>query len=222
MTESSPGTQAGENTAANAANFIPVVGPAISAAIKIVGGFLAAHHAGAMAKEASSLNGATPQFMETIQQVMGSLNAGQLSPSAAISALQGAQAAYYSSVKGIIKKKGTCLVAANGLDPGKTDKYGCATSSDPCNAACCIGCDIIEPVVRNLTAIIQAGGGTYQVPATPANKDNPGIGATPSFPLSYNGAQGAGTDLSGTIFGLPSIDVYGGGALLLLLILMMR
>lgn len=218
-TESSGSTRAEEQTAATAANFIPVVGPAISAAIQIIGGLLASHHTAALQKEAASLNSGTPQFIVTIQQIMSSLNAGQISPTAAIAALQQAQTAYYSSVSGIIKKSGTCTVAANGLDAGSVDHYNCAITKDPCNAACCIGCGVVEPTVRNLTAIIQAGGGTYMVPATPANKDNPGIGATPSFALSYNGASGGG-GVTGALAAMPSWVWLAGGGLLLLLLLM--
>jgi hypothetical protein len=219
MTESSPGTRAGEQTAATAASFIPVVGPAISAAIEIVGNLLASHHNAALQKEAASLNSGTPQFNVTIQQIMSALNAGQISPTAAIAALQQAQTAYYSTVSGIIKKSGTCTTAANGLDAGSVDHYNCATTKDPCNAACCIGCGVVEPTVRNLTAIIQAGGGTYMVPATPANKDNPGIGATPSFALSYNGISGSG-GVTGAMAAMPSWIWLAGGGLLLLLLLM--
>ena len=199
------------------------IGMAIGAAVGMIASLISGHHAGALQKEAGSLSQAMPAFLQQLEATMDALNSGQISASAAISALQGAQSSYYAAVSGIIKKSGSCRTAANGLDPGATDKYGCSTTSDPCNAACCIGCNIVEPAVRNLTAIIQAGGGSYTTVPLSVNKDNPAIGTAPAVTFSYNGSQGVGvTSGGGTLFGLPSIDVYGGGALLLLLILMMR
>jgi hypothetical protein len=194
-------------------SFIPVVGPILAPIIGQVVGLFTGHHAAAVQKEGQTLNQTTPGFLGAVQGIFQQLNAGQISPNQAIGALQAAQARYYSSVQSIIKKSGTCVTAANGLDAGKQDRYHCSTSSDPCNAACCIGCNIIEPAVRNLTAIINAGGGSYTVPATPQNG---AIAATPSFTVTYSpsalGAVGSSTT------GLPTwIWLAGGGVLLYLL-----
>lgn len=231
-TESSTGTQQGEQAAATAAMFIPVVGPAISAAIKIVGGDLAQHHAAAVAKEAVTVNGAAPQFIETVQGIMAALNAGQLTPASAISALQSAQTTYYSAVSGIIKKGGACktpYIPVAGT-PGPPNQCpvtlpnywrDCAASGS-CNASCAIGCGMVEPTVSFLIQIIRAGGGTFTIPATPVNGS---IQGTPAVIVSYDGSQGTGgvgaglqSVLGGTILGVPTwMALVGGGLLLLVL-----
>jgi hypothetical protein len=189
---------------------IPVVGPFLAPLIGQIANLFTGAHAAAMQKEGQTLNQSTPGFLGGIQAIFQQLNAGQMSPAQAIAALQGIQAAYYSSVSNIIKKGGTCTVAANGLDTGSIDSRGCPVTSDPCNAACCLGCSIIEPAIRNLTAIVNAGGGNYTVPATPTNG---AIAGTPSFNVSY--APGALGSAGAALSGMPSwVWLAGGGALL--------
>lgn len=185
MSNTGDSVATGMTDAAEAIQFIPVIGQ-IGGAILAIGAKIAsvfgADHAKAIAKEANTLNASTPSFLNACIGVMNQLSAGEIDSSAAILGLQAAQSSYYSSVAGIIKKGGTCTSSVNGLDAGTKDKYNCAISRDPCNAACCLGCDNIEPVVRHLTAIINAGGGTYTIPATTANGK---IAATPAYTVTY-------------------------------------
>ena len=207
------------------------IGAAVGAAIGVVMGLITGHHTAAVQKEAVTLNGSQPQFLQTVQSIMASLNAGQISAAAAISALQSAQSAYYSSVASIIKKGGPCRPPSTTSDPKGTqfcnyvteDWADCATAG-PCNASCAIGCGLVEPTVQGLTAIIQAGGGTFQIPAS---QPNGSIQGTPPITVTYNGAAGSGgitgaLASAGTIAGIPTWMVYAGGGILLLVLLMRR
>lgn len=212
----SPELSAGVKAAQVAANFIPVVGPAVSAVIGPIVSLFTASHAQAVAQEGQTMNQATPNFLNTVQQIMSALNAGQISPTAAISALQSAQSAYYSAVASIIHKGGACTPAPHGLA-----LTGCCNSSSTCNAACCVGCCVIEPAVLNITEIIQAGGGSWTIPST---QNNGAIAGTPSVTVSYNGSQGTGgisamaqSALGGTTLGMPTWALLAGGGLVLLL-----
>ena len=134
----------------------------------------------------------------------------------------------------IIKKGGACV---SNCQIGTQSPAGkpagwvstqpeCCNTSGTCNAACCIGCYLVEPTVSALTSIIQAGGGSFTIPSS---QNNGSIAGTPAIPLSYNGSQGgAGVSgaaqslLGGTIFGMPSWLVLGGGAVLVLMFAMRR
>jgi hypothetical protein len=206
---------------------IPVVGPFLAPLVGMVANLFTSAHAAAVAKEGSTLNSATPVFIETVNQIMAALNAGQATPAAAISALQQTQTAYYSQVSSIIKKGGSC--ASNCVigppTPGRnvTTSPFCCNSSGTCNAACCIGCSIIEPTVTALTAIIQAGGGSYTINST---QTNGAIAGTPQVTVTYNGAAGAGgiagaaqSLLGGTVAGFPTWILLAGGGLLLFVLM---
>jgi hypothetical protein len=208
----SPELSAGVKAATVAANFIPVVGPEISAIIGPVVGLFTASHTAAVQKEGQTMNQAMPNFLNSVQQIMAALNAGQISPTSAISALQSAQSTYYSAVSSIIKKGGACTPAPNGLA-----LTGCCNSSSTCNAACCIGCCVVEPAVLNLTEVIQAGGGTWTIPPT---QNNGAIAGTPSLSLTYNGAMGTG-GVTGAVaaMGIPSWAWLAGGGLIVILLL---
>lgn len=230
----SPALSAGVKAAQVAANFIPVVGPAVSMAIAPIVSIFTASHAAAVQKEASTLNATTPSFTTNVALIFQQLNAGQITPTAAISALQSAQSQYYSQVASIIKKGGpcssSCLIGgapantypqpSQSIGSGLSTSPNCCNSSGTCNAACCIGCSVIEPAVAGLIAIIQAGGGTYTVNPTTQNGS---IAATPALTVTYNGSQGTGgvagmaqSVLGGTTLGVPTWALLAGGGLLLL------
>lgn len=198
------------------------VGAAIGAAIGIVMGLITSHHSAAVATEANTLNAGTPGFLNAIQSIMSQLNAGTISPTAAISALQSAQSQYYSSVSGIIKKGGACVsncIIGGGAprsDGGTNTSPNCCNTSGTCNAACCLGCSIVEPTVTALTKAIQAGGGSYTVASTQTNGS---IQGTPAVTLTYNGLQGGG-GVTGAIASIPTWYYLAGGGVLLLLFLM--
>ena len=196
---------------------IPVVGPFIAPFVGLIGGLFTKHHAEAVAKEGQTLNLNTPNFLNAVVDTMNALNGGQISESDAMSRLDAAQSTYYSSVSGIIKKSGQCKPdAADHGDRLHTD--GMST----CNAACSIGCRIIEPAIYNIKKLIQAGGGSYTVPETP---NNGAIAGTPSFTVSYSRGStgGVGGALTSPVGGVPLwMWVAGGGVVLVLLLMMMR
>lgn len=214
---------AGVKAAQIGLNFVPIVGPILSQLVGPITGIFTQAHAAAVAKEGSTLNGAVPQFVQTVQGIMAALNAGQISPAAAISALQQAQSTYYSAVASIMKKGGACKTPNQGSTAGNDqcpiNNSGlwrdCAAAGN-CNASCAIACGMVEPTVSFLTAIIQAGGGSFNIPATPVNG---AIQGSPAVTVTYNGSQGGG-GVAGAVASIPSWYYLAGGGLLLLFLLM--
>lgn len=213
------------------------IGAAIGAAIGLVASLITGHHAAAEATEAQTLGSATPGFIATVQLIFQNLNSGAMTPTAAISALQSAQTNYYSSVSSIIKKGGACATTCmvNGVNAlvfpqnpaamgaGLKTSPNCCNASSTCNAACCIGCTIIEPSVNGLIAMIRAGGGTWTIAPTTANGE---IAGTPAVTLTYDGSQGTGgvtgtaqSILGGTTLGLPTWAVLAAVGLLLFVLM---
>lgn len=165
---------------------IPVVGSITKVASVIVGLFTKAH-AAALAREASTINNALPTWLTLNVQTINAANAGQIDAAQTLDYLGQAQQIYYTTVAGIIKKGGECDATCIGPtgDYVNKAKGGCCNTSKTCNAACCIGCDIIEPTTRNLSRIVNAGGGTYVIPATQQNGQ---IKGTPATPVTYSPA----------------------------------
>jgi hypothetical protein len=235
----SPALSAETKAATTALN---VVLPGVGTAVGAVVGMLTAHHAAAMQTEATTMNTAVPSFGQNIALIFQQLNAGSMTPTQAISALQALQTQYYASVAGIIKKSGpcasSCMVngvpggvypqAPQSIGSGLSTSPNCCHSGGTCNAACCIGCTVIEGSISALIAMIRAGGGTYTVNPMAANPDNPSIQASPAVTVTYNGSQGTGGVSSlaqsvvggtSTIYGFPTIYWLVGGGLLLFLLL---
>jgi hypothetical protein len=174
---------------AKATQSIPVVGQLAGIAASIAGLFTQ-EHAAAVAKEAETLNSATPTFLTAVETTMADLNEGAISPSQAISYLQQAQQNYYTTVSSIIKKGGPCVASCVIGGQSTTGKPAgwvstspvCCNNSGTCNASCCIGCYLVEPTVTKLTAIINSGGGSYTVPSS---QDNGAIQGTPTVTITY-------------------------------------
>lgn len=155
-----------------------------------VAAFFGAHHAAAIAKEGQTLNAATPTFLQAVQEVMSALSQGAISESDAISYLHQSQADFETAVKPIIKDNGKCIPGCevNGssyLTSTGTKTHCCSTGSS-CNGPCCIRCGLVIPTVENLTAIIQAGGGSFTIPNTDSHGANK---ATPAIPIAYTRAS---------------------------------
>lgn len=156
-----------------------IAGP-ILGVITSIAGLFTKGHTQAVEVEATTLNGAMPAFLQSVEQTMYDLNEGIISPSTAIAELNAAQTAYYAAVASIIKKSGPCTnpctITATGAEPR------CCTTQSTCNAACCNGCVVVEQSVINFTRIINAGGGTYSISGTP---DNGAIQGTPGVTITY-------------------------------------
>lgn len=166
---------------AGATSAIPVVGQITAFASKIASAFTAAH-AAAMKREAATLNHANPNFISAVQQAVQGYNEGAISAAQAVAYLQQAQDDYYTTVKTIIKKSCQCAIV-----PNTTNSNGPYNIQSPpkcacggtCNAACCVGCLVVEASVKNLVAIIQSGkGGQYAIATT---QNNGAIVGTPEI-----------------------------------------
>ena len=188
-------TSVGESAAIKAIGVIPVVGPILASIANTVLGIFGSSHAAAVANEAKVINQCLPAWLGTIQNIMMQLSAGAITEADAITAIQGAQSTYYSCVSGIIKKgaqcSGGCLIGGQPANafPQSPSSIGLGLKTSPnccnsstCNAACCIGCSVIEPTTAGLTRIIQAGAGTWVVNPTTQNGL---IGSTPALTITY-------------------------------------
>ncbi len=165
----------------------------LGVADQISGLFTQAHQA-ALAKEANTLNNATPTFITQVEQVVTALNQGGITETEAISYLQQAQSIYYETVSTIIR--GRWVYAGSQFpEPTWSDSYQNRSgpfgsknpnpdshAPDPCNAACVVGHYFIERTVVGLTRIIKAGGGTITIEASPQNGQ---IRGTPSVTITY-------------------------------------
>lgn len=213
ITTSSQGVKAAVGAGAGAATaavaMIPIVGPFLAPLVAPIVGLFTQHHAQAMKLEADTLNSGNPNFLTSVQSTMQALSSGAISESDAIGALQQALSGYYSSVGGIIKKAGACTPSCSYL-PGS----GCNKLAT-CNASCVIGC-INENTVNALTAMIQNGGGSYTIPATP---NNGAIQGTPSFTVIYSRSGTGGLSAAGG--GIPIWVWLAGAAALILFLVMM-
>lgn len=200
---------AGIKAASTAALAIPIVGPFIAPLIAPIAGLFTQAHQQAIAKEGQTLNTNNPNFLVSCQQTMAALQAGSISESQAIGALQQALSDYYLSVASIIKHSGPCTPNCSYLPNSNCNKLG------TCNAACIIGC-INANTVAALTRLINSGSGSYTIPETP---NNGAIAGTPSFAVSYD-RSAIGALTSGTVGGMPTWVLLAGGGVLLLVLFM--
>jgi hypothetical protein len=184
-------TSLSESIGVKAIAAIPIVGGILAPIASAITGIFAASHAQAVAKEASTLNNAVPVFKSTIQAIMAAANSGEITPAQAISYLTTAQANYYSAVASIIKKGGSCdgsCMIGTESSAGKpagwvSTEPVCCNTSGTCNAACCLGCYMIEPTVTGLIQAIKNGSGSV---AVPSSQQNGAIAPTPAFVLTYS------------------------------------
>lgn len=193
MSATTTGELMGAQGLAKAASLDPEpISKAILGIASSIANMFAGAHIAALAKEAATLNNATPTFINEVQTVMTDLSEGGISESAAIAYLQQAQADYYTTVSGIIKKGGPCVascVVGAQSSAGKPQGWistepTCCNNSGSCNASCCIGCYLVEPTVTALTKIIQAGGGSWVIPSS---QNNGAIKGTPLVTITYAG-----------------------------------
>jgi hypothetical protein len=223
---SSTTTATAETIGTTALAAIPVAGPALAAAAKVLTSIFAASHAAAVAKEASTINSALPTFVDDVVAVMTDANSGAITAAEAVSYLTQAQTNYETTVADIIQDDGTCFLGCalnSGSDytwsaagaaefngssqPGGQVALGkgtatagetthCCNSGATCNAACCLRCGIVVPTVLNLTAILNAGAGTWEIPASAANGSIQGTSAVTieySAPTVLTGIEGLTT-----------------------------
>ena len=184
---SSPSVMIASQVAESAAN---TALPGAGAAIAEIESIFFADHAAAVAKEAKTLNNATPTFLNEVEKVMSAAQSGQITPSEASTYLDQAQAIYYTTVAGIIKKGGpcvaTCVIGGEsnaGHPPGWVSTAPvCCNNSGTCNASCCIGCYIVEPTVAACKLILTSGKGSFVIPSSQQNGQ---IVGTASYVITY-------------------------------------
>jgi hypothetical protein len=143
------------------------IGAAVTAAIVIITSLLAAHEKRLQdAKTENQRAGvAVSSFYQTLQQIVAALNAGQLAPSDAISALQQLDQVTLASLRQFVGQPGT---AWNSSTPGVCDKT--------CTVSCCLYNTWLHPDLfgapgkQGLIPVIQQGGGSLNVAGIPTNK----------------------------------------------------
>lgn len=188
-----------------AANAVPVAGAivgAIRGLVSIVSLFTG--HGAAVKNEADMLNAAVPTYSANLQAIMAALEHGDINEEQAKQAIDNAVADYYSGVtgngRGSIRGKGT--INASTCSPGP--------KVDPCNAACVIGYQWIEPWACNAKALIDRGGSYIGNPIP----SNGAIMGQPGIQLQYNkpvlGISGA--TQKHALIGVAAAAVVGVGA----------
>lgn len=197
----------GTAIATTAVAAIPLVGPFIAPFVGMLSSLIGAHHTQAVANEAQVMNAAFPVYYATLQQIVQGANSGQFSADAARQQVDQAVSDYYATVQSIMKKSGPCK------PPNKRP-------GDPCNAACAVACEHVEPDA-NATKNALMSGGSVQISGFNSNGQIQGL---PSMTLNVSppSASAAGV-LSGNAAGFPMwVWIAGGGALLLFLVMGMR
>ncbi len=158
---------------------------AVSFGIGTIANIFGAHHQAALKKEGDTLNGAVPAYAQSLQAIIGAVNAGQLDRASASGYVDQAISAYDSAVSGI------------------TNSPGASADSAKCNAACYIRVHWVLPWAQLAKGIIQSGG-TANFPAIPSHATQTGY---PGFSLTVNlGAVNPGANTSPVSTGLA-----GGG-----------
>jgi hypothetical protein len=192
------------------------IGAAVGAAFAIVASLLAAHEQ--RLKDAKNENAAVgaaiPSFYSTVQQIVSSLNAGQIQPSDAITGLQQLLQVTQQQLMRFVGTPGT---AWNSSQPGV------------CNSSCTVGCcvyntwfnpDINGIGKQGVIPVIEQGGGTLNVGGIPTNSY--GLPTYPKVTLTIN-PPGSSTSAAGGLFSgiggdgswLMWVAIAGAGVLIL-------
>jgi hypothetical protein len=205
-------TAAGVGGGALVGTVVPVVGSIIGA---LIGGLLSGHfarEAGAK-NENAAMNQIMPAIVADIQSVFTAANAGQISASDAITALQAIQSNYWQAV------------AQYETGPGQ-HAIACTGASTPCNSSCtvscCVGCNHVNNWIAAASAVFTAGGGTAQMVASAGSKY--GYSGVPAWSQTYTPPAGgtsllAATGLTSSFMGFPLWIWLAGGGLILLLVI---
>lgn len=167
---------------ANAANAIPVVGPAISAGLKQIFGFLlgaSQKRAKQAIAENAAVNKAVTWFDQGVKEIVDEANNGSMSAAQALQYCDLLWQGYWSMTAPSIQP------GRNGCNSGadcSVVTMGCPESN--IGAACCVGCDEIRQSLNNLRAMFSRGGGSariYQVIASPKY----GVAARAGYTVTY-------------------------------------
>ena len=198
---------------------VPVVGTIIGA---LIGGLLSGHFAreqGAK-NENQALQGLIPAVAQDITSVFQAANAGQISATDAITALQTIQQNFWTAVQPYQSGPGQAMKSAC---QQQTDTPGPGiTCNKSCTASCCVGCNVINEWVYKATRIFQSNGqDPTSIPWNPVVGNKYGLQnfTPPSSLWTYTAAGstatgaslvsgvssllGSGSFLSGSLLGIP-------------------
>lgn len=213
-------TAAGVTAGGVIGTVVPVVGTIIGA---LIGGLLSGHFA--REKGAKNENAALAQVLPAIitdfKSVFDAANAGKISATDAISAIQTIQQNYwqamqpYESGPGQGGGPGKCGTGHPVTHDEQSQGYNthCGTG---CTAGCCVGCNFVNVWAGQAIGIFSQGGGTLSVKAIGTNKY--GFPGTPAWSATYTpppaGAASALNELSAPgPAGLPLWALLLGGFL---------
>lgn len=212
-------TNVGAQLAPVAGSTIATLAPSLSAAGPIgmvIGGVLTlvsaifGHHSAAVAKEAQTLDQATPAFYQNMQTIFSAVNAGSITVAQASSYIDQAVAIYYQTVGSIMKKKGPCNIDSS------TCRWNNSPAMNPCNGLCQIGCQFVEAAACAGKAALNNPGTAYTTAGMGPTEGSHQWGGIQSLTLQYNAPVSAtsitsAVDSAAASTGLPAWMLYAIG-----------
>jgi len=204
----------------------PATGPAapfvLAAAVvmKIIAGFWAAHDArvAGAKQENAVVNSAVLAFNQSLKAIFAAVNATdstQITAADAITACENLLTTYWGRMQGQMTGPGRADASYGGSNcgtpvPGNicgemTGGHKCDKS---CTAGCCVGCNDLTPTIAAAIAVLQSGGGTFQV--CHVFGDKYGLSDSASYSLTYTPPT-ASSSAAGI---LSSLTGGGSGSLL--------
>lgn len=130
---------------ATAATAIPIVGIGI-AAVGLVLGIIAKHHAQAVQQEAAGLNQAVPVIKQRYVLILQAAIRGEINQAQTATLVQQAISDYYTMVKSITQGKWPYVVAPGTVIDNTVNTFTTGGKKpSTCNGPCEVGHDVIEP-----------------------------------------------------------------------------
>jgi hypothetical protein len=136
--------------------------------------------------ENQALGIAVETFQSDIKQVFDMANRGGISASDAQNALAAMHDSFWSYMKQFQMASTPCPPGIDDVQNGcwytfrQTKTGNCGKA---CTAGCCVGCNVIVPVIQRAIAVFQNGGGSVHVCEIPGNKF--GFVNHPGYDLAY-------------------------------------
>jgi hypothetical protein len=187
--------------------------------------------------ENQALGIAVESFQSDIKQVFDMANRGGITASDAQNALAAMHDSFWSYMKQFQMASTPCPPGIDDVQNGcwytyrQTKNGNCGKT---CTAGCCVGCNVIVPVIQRAITVFRNGGGSVHVCEIPGNKygfvDQPGYDLTYTSPPIADTVEEAISNLLGggsTVSGIAgqaankSITKYlvAGGAIFAVIIL---
>lgn len=211
----------------------PAAGPAapfvLAAAVvmKLIAGFWAAHDARvAGAKDENSVaNSAVLAFNQSLKAVFAAANSSDptqnIQASQAITACQQIMQSYWTAMIPHMTGPGRADASGAGANCGTVNPSAPCSGmisghkcDKSCTAGCCVGCQDLTPSIYAAIAVLQAGGGSFQV--CQVFGDKYGLSNSSSYTLTYTPPTVA-SSASSLLSDLTGGTSTGGSSSLLLL-----